>query len=581
MECTGGTTLCGSECVDTTLDPGNCGGCANVPNAGDHICASGEVCSSGSCGIECTGGTTLCGSECVDTTLDPGNCGGCANVPNAGDHICAAGEVCSSGSCGVSCGGGTTLCGTECVDISIDPGNCGGCANDPNPGDNICGAGEVCSAGGCDVSCGGGTTLCGTECVDTNFDPGNCGGCANDPNPGDHICLAGEVCNTGTCDVSCGGGTTLCGTECVDTNLDPGNCGGCANDPNPGDHICPSGESCDTGTCVLECTGGTTLCGSACVDTRYDPGNCGGCADDPNPGDNVCPTATNADAVCANGTCYLVCQAGYDNCDADWADGCEIDILNNPLHCNACNSACPIPAHSSRTCSGGACGITCLTGWDNCDGNDANGCEQSTSANFACGGCTAPACSSGQVCYQESCCTGMCVVMVAALNEAWNGNLGGLANADAMCATQAAAAGYTGTWKALLSTTTQNMSTLITGTDATTLPVTNIYGEQLFTSWDYIFNTSQNFTTALGIYTFAGAKVDEGTVSPGFSDADVWSGSDATGTFVTDRSCLDWNSSVSTDLGYAAEYDMGYFAYEGGDHACNLLLAVGCVRTAP
>ncbi|MBI4706146.1 MAG: hypothetical protein HY744_34050 [Deltaproteobacteria bacterium] len=31
-------------------------------------------------GLECRGGTTKCGGKCVDTLVDPANCGGCGNA---------------------------------------------------------------------------------------------------------------------------------------------------------------------------------------------------------------------------------------------------------------------------------------------------------------------------------------------------------------------------------------------------------------------------------------------------------------------------------------------------------------------
>jgi hypothetical protein len=124
----GGSTLCGTSCVDTDTDPANCGGCG-AP------CASGEVCSAGTCGVTCLGGSTLCGTSCVDTDTDPANCGGCG-AP------CPSGQVCGGGTCSLVCTGGTTLCGSVCTNTSFDPANCGGCGRP-------CGASEACSGGAC------------------------------------------------------------------------------------------------------------------------------------------------------------------------------------------------------------------------------------------------------------------------------------------------------------------------------------------------------------------------------------------------------------------------------------------------
>ncbi|MBI4705887.1 MAG: TLD domain-containing protein, partial [Deltaproteobacteria bacterium] len=109
-------------------DPQNCGGCA-------YACPQNQVCAKGQCSLLCVGGTTKCGSTCVDTNLDPANCGGC-NKP------CPQGQVCANGACALQCVGGTTLCSNKCVDTSLDPANCGSC-------NKACAGGESCKSGAC------------------------------------------------------------------------------------------------------------------------------------------------------------------------------------------------------------------------------------------------------------------------------------------------------------------------------------------------------------------------------------------------------------------------------------------------
>src|SRR5262249_46606873 len=46
----------------------------------------------------CTDGQQVCGLRCVDTNLDPKNCGKCGKA-------CALGEMCSMGTCGATCMG--------------------------------------------------------------------------------------------------------------------------------------------------------------------------------------------------------------------------------------------------------------------------------------------------------------------------------------------------------------------------------------------------------------------------------------------------------------------------------------------
>ncbi len=123
-ECTGGVCMIAScnpgfgDCnnnpadgCETSLanDPNNCGGC-------------GEVCTLPNATPECTGGVCMIAScnpgfgDCnnnpadgCETSLanDPNNCGGCGVV-------CATGQMCTSGSCVSSCPPGQTLCGGVC-----------------------------------------------------------------------------------------------------------------------------------------------------------------------------------------------------------------------------------------------------------------------------------------------------------------------------------------------------------------------------------------------------------------------------------------------------------------------------------
>lgn len=127
-QCPEGQMSCAGICVDTKLDPNNCGAC-------DRPCAEGFLCSVGACGTECLGGTTQCDDRCVDAMIDPNNCGGCGVV-------CAVNEVCKLGNCAVSCGDSLIVCNGSCVDIGTNAEHCGGCAQP-------CEEGEVCANGKC------------------------------------------------------------------------------------------------------------------------------------------------------------------------------------------------------------------------------------------------------------------------------------------------------------------------------------------------------------------------------------------------------------------------------------------------
>jgi len=85
-------------------------------------------------------------------------------------------------------------------------------------------------------------------------------------------------------------------------------------------------------------------------------------------------TAPHATGTLSDGACHFTCETGWDNCNGSWSDGCESDLSQNG-NCGACGKACSPQAHATASCSGGACKLTCIAPYQNCDGNDSNGCE--------------------------------------------------------------------------------------------------------------------------------------------------------------------------------------------------------------
>jgi hypothetical protein len=316
-------------------------------------CAAGQVCSQGACVTSCVTGLTNCAGSCRDTQTDRAHCGACGMA-------CAAGQVCSAGACVVSCPTGQTECAGSCSDTTRDRANCGTCGR-------TCAAGEVCVAGGCVLSCPTGQTACSGTCRDTQTDRAHCGACGM-------ACAAGQVCSAGACVTSCGAGLTNCGGTCRDTQTDRAHCGAC-------NAACPGGQVCTSGACVPSCPAQQTLCSSACVPTNIDPTNCGMCG-------VSCPTRVNAAPVCAAGTCGYLCAAGFADCDLQAGNGCEVRPATDANHCGRCGNACPVRANATATCSGGACGSVCNTGFGDCNSNPADGCEVDTRASPShCGAC--------------------------------------------------------------------------------------------------------------------------------------------------------------------------------------------------
>lgn len=213
LGCPAPAQICNGACVDTTVDPNNCGTCGT-------ICSAPLYCMSGQCLlIGCPGTEAICNDACVDTTTDPSNCGNC-------DHVCAPGEACTDSACG-ACQGATVDCNGTCVDLQSSFANCGACGS-------ACPVGALCTNADC--VCPGSTVSCNGTCTDLSQDSANCGTCGN-------VCAMTELCTGGQC-VACPAGTTNCpGVGCTDLSSDFENCGVCG-------HYCPKDTTtCSASTC--------------------------------------------------------------------------------------------------------------------------------------------------------------------------------------------------------------------------------------------------------------------------------------------------------------------------------------------
>lgn len=93
------------------------------------------------------------------------------------------------------------------------------------------------------------------------------------------------------------------------------------------------------------------------------------------------------------------CPSGFADCNGVVGDGCEqrLDALSD---CGACDTPCSL-LHAVESCVTETCEIVdCDTGWDDCDGNAANGCEGCE------GGCGDGPCAIPGA--RESCNAGVC-----------------------------------------------------------------------------------------------------------------------------------------------------------------------------
>ncbi len=158
-----------------------------------------------------------------------------------------------------------------------------------------------------------------------------------------------------------------------------------------------------------ECDSGMTFCDGFCANLDDSTEHCGACHNDCRNLPNADPQAT----TCAEGSCTLVCQSRYGNCDGETSNGCEVSLMEaehcgdcdtaceNPTplceasetpqcidtctsptgdlcgssctnlqsdaaHCGDCETACSIPQNGSAQCQAGSCGIACFSGYHAC-----------------------------------------------------------------------------------------------------------------------------------------------------------------------------------------------------------------------
>jgi hypothetical protein len=193
------------------------------------------------------------------------------------------------------------------------------------------------------------------------------------------------------------------GTDCIGGGGicdGAGNCVQCLdNSMCPPSGVPNTVTICDSGHCSYQCIDGYTECipnGGGCVDTSSDLAHCGAC--------NQPCSVNNGIGVCNNGVCGIeACNAGFDDCNAIAADGCEVDVQNDPENCGVCNNVCPPIPHGAAICANGACGIgACDAGWDHCDMEGPVGCETPLGTNENCSSC-GDVCQDGTTCLSGGC----------------------------------------------------------------------------------------------------------------------------------------------------------------------------------
>lgn len=376
----------------------NCGMCGKACLG--SVVHGNSTCAAGGCVLTCEGGFADCDDDPSDgceanTQSDKMNCGGCgivcAQVPNA-----IVG--CQSGQCVITgCASGNYAdCdhnyfnGCE-VDLRSDEQHCGSCAtkcpgaanSTPVCANRTCSTTQGCRDGFADCDSNPGN---GCETNLTN-DANNCGGCrmvCGSVQNGLPACV-GSTCTVGSCNPGYADCDLNPANGCeANLNGSVASCGACGRSCPMSPHTTPG---CFGGGCVVSaCSAGWSDCdglfSTGCeINTAMDANNCGTCG-------KVCPGGANAFPACAGGACGLTCATGYGNCDGNAANGCETDLLSAADHCGNCATSCVGGPHVTvGQCASGTCVLTCEAGWGDCNGKPSDGCETDLHANANCGSC--------------------------------------------------------------------------------------------------------------------------------------------------------------------------------------------------
>jgi hypothetical protein len=467
--------------------------------------------------------------------------------------------------------------------------------------------GGIGGAGGMAAGSGGQELPCGIDCSTIEAPACSEARCNMDTKQCEIVSTDGGSCDDGlfcTTNDTCSDGKCL-GGEANTCNMTPEDCQevicneeqkSCSVAPlaegaacTPVD-LCQLGATCQNGLCI----GATNDCFFQPVPNDCHVSVC-------NPANGQCePQIGNEGQGCAdaNDLCTIgktcsggQCLGGMPKDCSNLTQGCFNGVCDTMT--GACVQQPILPgqqcAEATDDCNQGICD---MQGMCNAQPVNENGSCNSDSCllNQSCqmgvcqGGTAITACANNDQCCPSGCTIAndndcLTEITFAALNEGHDGNLGGIAGADALCNQQATTAGLMGTWKAFLSSSTQDVKDIVPAA-LQALPVKNLLGGVMYNNWNAMFGPAVvKWLVSQDLKSFDGKDVDEGQGAvPDWIDADGWHGSNTDGTAAPNFNCSDWTS--TTTQARNGEWDFKDLLGQE-THTCNYTAAIGCVRVGP
>ena len=187
--------------------------------------------------------------------------------------------------------------------------------------------------------------------------------------------------------LECAAGWLACGdgadAACIEPSSDERHCGGCGN-------ACAPNALCAFGSCVVLCPSGQSNCDGACYDLLTDEAQCGACG-------NACLPGRQ----CIGGQCECLADETFCPSFVLGRPGECADLETNAAHCGTCSNRCAVGeacvAGQCECPAGQQCG--CPAGLTDCDG----ACYDLLTDRTRCGSCNAACLPMGSECIAGTC----------------------------------------------------------------------------------------------------------------------------------------------------------------------------------